>query len=388
MNVDTILLGLAAILEPKMAEVKAMVASVQASVDDTRKDLTDLQNRVKAMATESSTMDDLRESAEETLTAAKGHVEVAARDLFEAWAETLKFNFDSLATETKVSLLNAKDEVARAVGRADAATTEAVAKIESAMSLVKDGAPGPAGPQGEPGPAGPQGEPGPAGPPGEKGLPGDPGKPGQDGAVGDVGPPGEMGKEGPRGEPGHMSEVLVLLKGASYEAGDIGTFAGGLWQAKQATPLLPHEAPEVWRCLADGVQEVRTVANGRDITVEVVRSTGTVLASNLYIPYPVHRGTYAEGEVYAEGDEVASNGSTWRALCDTSTAPPGDDWQVVAMRGKAGRPGEVGPGGPEGVAGPPGPAGLGVRGLVASEGGLFVRLTDDSLVAVVDEKED
>lgn len=388
MTIDEILLGLKAILEPKMAEVKALVASVQASVDETRKDLTDLQNRVRALSESVATKGALDDATAETLTTAKGHVEVAARDLFEAWADTLKFNFDSLATETKVALLNAKDEVAGVVSRADAAATEAVAKIESAMALIKDGAPGPTGPQGEPGPVGPQGEPGPAGPPGEKGLPGDPGKPGQDGAAGDVGPPGEMGKEGPRGDPGHMSEVLVLLKGATYEAGDIGTFAGGLWQAKQATPLLPHEAPEVWRCLADGVQEVRTIANGRDVTVEVVSSTGTVLASDLHIPYPVHRGTYTEGEVYADGDEVASNGSTWRALRATSTAPPGDDWQVVAMRGKAGRPGEVGPGGPEGVSGPPGPAGLGVRGLVASEGGLFVRLTDDSLVAVVDEKED
>jgi hypothetical protein len=48
-----------------------------------------------------------------------------------------------------------------------------------------------------------------------------------------------------------------------------------------------------------------------------------------------HRGTYIAGALYEIGEEVALNGSTWRALVDDPKNPPGTgsdkEWQLIAQ---------------------------------------------------------
>jgi hypothetical protein len=46
--------------------------------------------------------------------------------------------------------------------------------------------------------------------------------------------------------------------------------------------------------------------------------------------------TYERG-VHYEGDVVLHEGSTYQALRDTATAPPDDDWQILASRGEDGK---------------------------------------------------
>jgi hypothetical protein len=73
---------------------------------------------------------------------------------------------------------------------------------------------------------------------------------------------------------------------------------------------------------------------------------------------PVIRGTYVEGERYGFLDIVALEGSSFAARRDDPGPCPGDGWQLVAGRGKPGKPGLKGdPGvkGERGATGQPAP---------------------------------
>jgi hypothetical protein len=51
------------------------------------------------------------------------------------------------------------------------------------------------------------------------------------------------------------------------------------------------------------------------------------------------RGTYSMAASYRAGDVAMLNGSSFVARRDNPGACPGDGWQLLAMRGKTGRPG-------------------------------------------------
>src|SRR6516165_8727421 len=76
-------------------------------------------------------------------------------------------------------------------------------QIQSRLGELKDGEPGPAGPQGEQGPVGEQGPIGERGEVGERGLEGAEGQRGERGERGSAGP---VGLRGPRGEKGLRGE--------------------------------------------------------------------------------------------------------------------------------------------------------------------------------------
>lgn len=162
---------------------------------------------------------------------------------------------------------------------------------------------GPAGEKGDPGAMGPKGDPGDPGPRGEKG---DPGQVGEVGPIGPQGPVGLMGERGERGEKGidgrdgrdgqdgitlgiddlqgvtfdadqkafvftfgrgeHVKSWTVpvpmtlyrdvWLEGKTYQAGDVVTWGGAMWVAKEATsakPGLPTVESRAWKlCVKAG----------------------------------------------------------------------------------------------------------------------------------------
>ena len=200
---------------------------------------------------------------------------------------------------------------------------------------------GPAGPQGfkgDVGPAGPmglKGEPGEwiAGPPGPKGDKGEPGI-GIKGDQGPIGPPGVgiAGPAGPAGPPGKLPMVKVWRRdGVNYE-GDVVTYDGCTFQALRDTAMTPGHSD--WICLA---------VAGRD-------------AKN-----PTVCGTYNPETAYKYLNIVALEGSAFIARKDGAGACPGDDWQMIACRGKRGDKGESGERGPKGDPGPAGSPALTIK---------------------------
>jgi hypothetical protein len=67
------------------------------------------------------------------------------------------------------------------------------------------------------------------------------------------------------------------------------------------------------------------------------------------------RGHWKAAEAYEALDVVMLEGSSFVAVSDAPGACPGDDWRLLAVRGKAGPPGAAGPIGERGYPGPPGP---------------------------------
>lgn len=191
------------------------------------------------------------------------------------------------------------------------------------------GAPGATGATGEAGPAGPAGPPGPSGEPGgpgEAGERGDLGIQGVAGEAGPAGPPGDRGEPGPEGPRGMLPAAVAWSDQVHY-AGAVVTHGGATWQALRDTGRSPPG--DDWQLLA---------AAGRD---------GRSLA---------FRGTWKAGRQYAYLDVAAHDGGSWVALQDAPGPCPGDGWQLLASRGKAGPPGPVGAAGDRGYPGPPAPA--------------------------------
>lgn len=65
------------------------------------------------------------------------------------------------------------------------------------------------------------------------------------------------------------------------------------------------------------------------------------------------RGAWKGGKDYGYLDVVAHDGGSWVALQDAPGPCPGDGWQLLASRGKAGPPGPRGEQGERGYPGPP-----------------------------------
>ena len=254
--------------------------------------------------------------------------------------------------ELRLEFAAAKAEVAVALAELRAARAEAEIREQAALQhiaeqaallLASPGPPGPPGERGEPGAAitGPPGEPGSPGPPGATGAPGAPGRDGESIA----GPPGA---EGP---PGKLAAVSAWRAGVWY-SGDVVTHGGSTWQALRDTGQPPPA--EDWLMLA---------AAGRD---------GRSLA---------FRGTWKAGRDYGYLDVVAHDGGSWVALQDAPGPCPGDGWQLVASRGKAGPLGPRGADGERGYPGPPGPA---PQGFSVDEAGLLTLTLSDGSALTAD----
>jgi len=89
------------------------------------------------------------------------------------------------------------------------------------------------------------------------------------------------------------------------------------------------------------------------------------------------RRTYSDAETYGALDVVSLDGSSFFALRDDPGPCPGDGWQMMSPRGRAGQPGPRGEKGDSGSAGPAGPPGPGVKSLAIDEDGVLTLTLDD-----------
>jgi len=91
------------------------------------------------------------------------------------------------------------------------------------------------------------------------------------------------------------------------------------------------------------------------------------------------RGAWKPATAYEALDVAMCDGSSFVALCDAPGACPGDDWRLLAARGKSGPPGAPGPIGERGYPGMPGPPPASLE--CDGEGLLTLRLGDGSTLA-------
>jgi hypothetical protein len=150
-------------------------------------------------------------------------------------------------------------------------------------------------------------------------------------AVAEV-PAGKDGADGKDGAPGKLPLAKAWDGEVTYEA-EVRTHNGALWQAVRDTGREPGH--EDWICLATAG------APGKD-------------ADQIEIA-----GTFDPGkaEAYRRLNIVALNGGAFIAKHDAPGECPGEGWQVIAMRGKAGPPGPSVKGDPgKSIKGDPGEA--------------------------------
>ena len=421
MNIDTILLGIKAIMEPRLQAIKDSVTALRQECEEQR---SVLQEEIRTLRQEvTCTLDDFNAR----------HLKLAehVQEIDEAGINQtrLKIETESILREvdTRIGQLPAPDytviqngleakinaglggilqsAIDFVQGRLDA-TDE---KINERLASLRDGAPGP---QGEPGPAGPMGPPGPEGPagpqgeqgppgeqglqglPGEQGLKGDPGPQGEQGIQGLRGDPGPAGEPGPMGAPGpagqtgpqgSLAALRTIRNGVDYKEGDLGAWRGGIWYASKDTSLTPDDDTS-WRLCLNGIagSTFRYEEDGSAGTLAIILSDGRKV-EHIFCLSPVRLlGAWQEGEEYSLNDEVAFNGCTWRAMRGTMSQPPGEDWRLVSQRGKSGPRGELGPPGPSGPAGPPG---AGIKNVEFVDGGFLITLTDGNTLAAPVEAE-
>ena len=194
------------------------------------------------------------------------------------------------------------DTIASVVLRMLRPAQEKLAALEVAVNDLVNRPKPPAGEPGQPGEKGEVGASGPPGPPGEPGAKGEPGEPGQDGRDGERGPPGDRGERGidgnhgPAGPAGEMGR-----EGPTGARGDSGP---------------PGAAGREWRSA----------------------------------------GTYEAGKAYSWGEVVKLDGGAFVATRDEPGPCPGDGWDLLVSRGKAGPRGERGDRGERGLQGPAAPS--------------------------------
>jgi len=89
------------------------------------------------------------------------------------------------------------------------------------------------------------------------------------------------------------------------------------------------------------------------------------------------RRTYSDKETYSALDVVGLDGSSFFALRDDPGPCPGDGWQMMSPRGRAGQPGQRGEKGERGSAGPPGPPAPRAASLTVTDEGILTLSFDD-----------
>ncbi len=165
---------------------------------------------------------------------------------------------------------------------------------------------------------------------------------------------GEQGPQGVQGEDGLDRPLLepIEIQSKGYPKSTVGTFENGLWIATKETVGDPSEDPQAWHCMLDAMSTMSIdLMEDRRFKLSVRMSSGELIDDTFDIPYPEHKGIWAEGE-YKKGDIVTKGSSMWLAQEDTAGQPPGNGWQQIltAPRGKQGPAGKsiVGPQGKPG----------------------------------------
>jgi len=265
----------------------------------------------------------------------------------EILAAELGADVTRIERELRLELAAARADVNAAIAELRAARAEAEIRERAALQQLAEQAALLAASPGPPGPPGERGEPGEAipGPPGDKGDPGAPG------AAGEPGPPGPPGERGDAGPIGTLPPVVPWSDRVHY-AGAVVAHGGASWQAVRDTGRPPPG--EDWQLLA---------AAGRD---------GRSLA---------FRGAWKGGKDYGHLDVVAHDGGSWVALQDAPGACPGDGWQLLASRGKAGPPGARGEPGERGYPGPAAPA---PQSLAVDDAGILTLTLADGSTLTAD----
>jgi len=265
------------------------------------------------------------------------------------------------------------------------------------ITLVNQGPQGIQGIQGIPGVAGLQGATGlagPTGPTGSQGLPGIQGLTGPAGAI------GAAGATGPQGPPvnfqGAWSSATV------YSTGDAVFYNGSSFISLANSNLnsQPSTSPAQWSLLAQqgavgatgaigttGPQGPigSTGAAGPTGPTGATGATGLTGATGAQGPPVTFKGTWSSSAVYAVGDAIFENGTSYVALVinlaidpATDVAGSGGNWAVLAQKGATGATGAVGATGPQGAigltgavgaVGPAGPTGaIGATGATGAQG--------------------
>jgi hypothetical protein len=173
------------------------------------------------------------------------------------------------------------------------------------------------------------------------------------------------------GRDGSLTIAHAHVAGRVYDPGELCRHRGGTWQAIDRTAETPGPEATTWRIIADGLHAIDTVSvDPRTFVLGIDQSDGLRREMPLSFPIPLHRRQYRADAVYALGDEVALDGSTWRCLVEQATSsPPSDEWALVAQRGGRGRQGERGPQGEQGETGKAGQDGpRGPQGEIGPQG--------------------
>ena len=186
-----------------------------------------------------------------------------------------------------------------------------------------------------------RGEKGEAGTHGKDGAPGRDGEGGSDGINGKDGAPGLRGE---KGDPPSPEEVAAAITKACEAAlpsmvgkhieslmPEIVTKSSLLVPAgRDGLPGRPGTPGDHGR---DGFSpddlDLSLADDGRTVVVEL-KSGDRVVRKELTLDgMPIYRGTFKSGQKSSANDCWTWGGSMWRAKCDTSAPPPGDDWQMV-----------------------------------------------------------
>jgi hypothetical protein len=141
------------------------------------------------------------------------------------------------------------------------------------------------------------------------------------------------GAKGEQGDPGCLPMVQPYIPGKIYYRGDAVADSTGTFQAKRDTAKAPSLESEEWACIARSGEDGNDGAPAREFQV---------------------CGSYDPKRSYRKLSLVTWNGSTFVARRDDPGDCPGDGWQLLASRGKAGNKGLPGPRGEKGERGEPG----------------------------------
>lgn len=365
MNMDAILLGLKAIIEPKLAVQAHVIEEIRADVSSLTDSVTRLLGAVEKFDTEVARLRaDFPPPADLTPLTEQLQTMDSRLALFESWkldegdvrriATDLMAETDPRPAAVAELVLSARQDIGDFMIGINT-------RFDEKLNSLKDGEPGPPG---EPGPVGREGPPGPPGPAGLQGPPGEPG------AAGSAGPAGLTGPQG------LIAAVLTIREQTDYAMGTVGTWRGGLWQAWRDVKD-PPVIDGGWTLLANGVHDINAYANEETFVLQVDMADNTTASFSADIRTVQHMGAWDVDAEYRVNQEVAWNGSTWRALNTTQgEEPPGASWRLVAQRGKTGPRGDPGP------LGLAGPQGVGVRNIELDQRGLLITYTDGHVSAI------
>lgn len=126
----------------------------------------------------------------------------------------------------------------------------------------------------------------------------------------------------------------------NYPMNALVVHRGGLWTTPIETSDEPSSIGASWLCLLNGVFQCDFQVSPDDPRhrgLAITLSDGQKSSFDWQEPLSIHCGTYMPDQEYHPGDEVASDGSLWRATRSTKSRPPGEDWLLCASRGARGK---------------------------------------------------